>query len=440
MALAVLPGAKLSPPADAVSGSSDAVPAGRRVGWETGRIAEKLGAAFGDAVRVLAEAVSAKDAYTRAHSRRVARYAAALASELGVGSRAVREVGFCGLLHDVGKIGIPDTVLCKTGPLCDQEMRRVRRHPVVGERILGPMLRTHPRILAAVRWHHERFDGSGFPDGLRGEEIPLEARIVAVVDAYDAMTSERPYRSALPVRCAVLELRRCSGSQFDPTCVAAFLRLLERIRRTGCQTRRRAARRWRVVARRGARVGGRRRAAGTTERRHSDRSRAGGRATPPEIGSSYRAPAVSERNVRPRAPPPGRRNQYHPSINHGDSHAGHVCVRVHFLRHRLRDRCRGNHHAILSDPRGAPDLDRAAPRTSAARPSVLITYRRARNQSSTRSGGIRSLKVTGPPANVVQSSEDLLDVLAYRIIQQEVTKMTSSIDWAPEAWPMPEVA
>jgi len=440
MALAVSPGAKLSTLAKAAGRSNGAMLARRRVYWETGPIEERPGDAFGDTARAIAEAVSAKDGYTRAHSRRVARYAAALASELGVGSRSVREIGFCGLLHDVGKIGIPDTVLCKMGPLCDQELRRIRRHPVIGERILGPLLRTHPRILAAVRWHHERFDGSGFPDGLGGEEIPLEARIVAVADAYDAMTSERPYRPALPVRRAVLELRRCSGSQFDPTCVAAFLRLLERIRRTGCQARRRAARRWRVVARRGERPGARRPAAGTTVRRHSHRVRVAGKATSPEIGSSYRPPAASERKVRPRAPPPGRRNQHDPSISQGDRHAGRVCVRVHFLRHRLRDRRRGNHHAVLSDPRGAPDLHRPAPRPGTARPSVLVAYRRARNQSSTRSGGVRSPKVAGPPANVVLSSDDLLDVLAYRIIQQGFTKTTSSIDWAPEAWPMPGVA
>ena len=319
MALAVSPGAKLSTSAGAGGRSDAAMPARRRVRWETGSMAERPGDAFGETVRAIAEAVSAKDACTRTHSRRVARYAAALAGELGVGSHSVREIGFCGLLHDVGKIGIPDTVLCKAGPLCDHEMRRVRRHPVIGERILGPLLRTHPRILAAVRWHHERFDGTGFPDGLCGEEIPLEARIVAVADAYDAMTSERPYRPALSVRCAVLELRRCSGTQFDPTCVAAFLRLLDRIRRTVCQTRRRAARRWRVVARRGERPGARRTAAGSTVRRYPHQGAAGGHATPQDIGPGSQLPAVSRRKVRPRAPPPARRNEYNRSLNDGES-------------------------------------------------------------------------------------------------------------------------
>jgi HD-GYP domain-containing protein (c-di-GMP phosphodiesterase class II) len=309
VALAVAPGVTVSPPE--TTGGAETLPVrrwGRREPsapscWDT----------FRDTLRAVADAVEAKDAYTRAHSRRVARYAAALASELRMGSRAAKEIRFGGLLHDVGKIGVPDTVLRKTGPLGEREWRRVRRHPIIGEHILGPLLRAHPRILAAVRWHHERFDGSGFPDGLRGEEIPFEARIVAVVDAYDAMTTERPYRGALPMRSAVRELRRGSGTQFDPWCVAAFLRLLKRPCRTPRQVRRRAAR-LPPVTPQGSKHASRGAVRARCGRGSADRAAAHRRAVGFVSGPSGRPPAESGRRTRPRAPPTNRRDQHHPSV------------------------------------------------------------------------------------------------------------------------------
>ncbi len=183
---------------------------------------------FVDAVHSVAEALKAKDAYTRNHSQRVSLYARAIAEALGLCGDEVREVRLAGQLHDVGKIGVPDDLLCRQGPLSAEEYRRVMQHTVIGEQILRPLLHDHPTVLAVVRWHHERVDGTGLPDGLCGDEIPLAARIVAVADSYDAMTSARPYRSVLPLRAAVRQLEQGADSQFDAECVRAFLAVLAR--------------------------------------------------------------------------------------------------------------------------------------------------------------------------------------------------------------------
>jgi HD-GYP domain-containing protein (c-di-GMP phosphodiesterase class II) len=126
-------------------------------------------------------------------------------------------------VHDIGKIGVREAVLNKPGPLTDDEYAHIMTHPLVGWRILSPLLSDMPMALNIVRWHHERFDGSGSPDGLRGDAIPREARIAAVADTFDAMTSVRPYRPGVSLADTVAELRRCSGAQFDPVCVEAFL-------------------------------------------------------------------------------------------------------------------------------------------------------------------------------------------------------------------------
>lgn len=175
----------------------------------------------------LADALEVKDAYTWGHSTRVQRYAVAIARELGLSSAFTEQLELGSRLHDLGKIGVREAVLNKDGPLTDEEYAHVMEHPVIGWRLLAPLLREMPHALSVVRSHHERFDGHGTPDKLRGHEIPLEARIAAVADSFDAMTSGRVYRAGMSVEDAVSELRRCAGSQFDPACVAAFERAME---------------------------------------------------------------------------------------------------------------------------------------------------------------------------------------------------------------------
>lgn len=173
-------------------------------------------------LRAARRVLEAKDPYTLEHSRRVSRQAAALARRLGFPPATRREIAIAGQLHDIGKVAVPDALLQRAGPLTEAEHRRVLQHTVLGEAILEPVLPRRGLILSVVRSHHERVDGRGFPDGLKGEEIPLAARVVAVADAYDAMTSSRPYRGALSHEEAVAELRREAGRQFDAACVAAF--------------------------------------------------------------------------------------------------------------------------------------------------------------------------------------------------------------------------
>jgi len=177
----------------------------------------------------LAEALEVKDAYTWGHSTRVSRYAMAIAREMWMSAEQLEQLELGSRLHDIGKIGVREAVLNKEGPLTDDEYSHVMEHPVIGWRLLAPLLHDMPHALSVVRNHHERFDGRGTPDKLRGFEIPLAARITAVADSFDAMTSGRPYRAGMSVEDAVLELRRCAGSQFDPACVLAFERALEQI-------------------------------------------------------------------------------------------------------------------------------------------------------------------------------------------------------------------
>ncbi|MCL4310426.1 MAG: HD-GYP domain-containing protein [Actinomycetota bacterium] len=188
---------------------------------------EALEEAFVGTIRSLAEAVDAKDPSTRGHSDWVSKYAVMIGRQLGFDEGAVDVLKYAGYLHDVGKIGIPDTVLGKDGQLTADEWKLMKKHPIVSAKILEPVKIT-PALKAAVRHHHERFDGKGYPYGLAGESIPLEARIMAVADSYEAMTADRPYRKALTDEEAVGELKRCAGTQFDPACVDAFLRALGR--------------------------------------------------------------------------------------------------------------------------------------------------------------------------------------------------------------------
>jgi response regulator RpfG family c-di-GMP phosphodiesterase len=178
---------------------------------------------FLQGVQMLARALEAKDAYTRGHSIRVSQYAVGTAQRLGFVGPSLDGIRLGGELHDIGKIGTREAVLHKPGTLTDEEFRQITEHPALGERMLLPLAQESPDVLRIVRSHHERLDGRGFPDGLRGERIPIEARIVAVADAFDAMTTERPYRDARQPDDAVAELRRVAGTQLDPAAVEAFV-------------------------------------------------------------------------------------------------------------------------------------------------------------------------------------------------------------------------
>jgi len=180
-------------------------------------------------LRALSSALSAKDYYTFGHAGRVAAYMTMLGRELGWPDDRLDELQNVAFLHDIGKIGVSDRVLLKAGPLTSEEWELVRQHPGISAEIVRPLF--DAELVEGVRHHHERFDGKGYPDGLAGEAIPLVARAMCVVDCYDAMSCERPYRHALSYRQCLAELRRCSGTQFDPEMVAAFLQALRRLRR-----------------------------------------------------------------------------------------------------------------------------------------------------------------------------------------------------------------
>jgi len=173
-------------------------------------------------LKVLANALDAKDSYTHGHSQRVAEYSVAIACELGFSQKDSDDLEFAALLHDIGKIGIRDNILCKPGKLTDEEFKIIQMHPVMSAQILAPIDFLADKI-PIVKHHHERFDGKGYPSKLKGEEIPLGARIICVADTFDAMTSNRSYRKGLPAEVALEELKRCSGAQFDPVIVQAFL-------------------------------------------------------------------------------------------------------------------------------------------------------------------------------------------------------------------------
>jgi putative two-component system response regulator len=174
------------------------------------------------AVQGLLRRLDEHDPDTGLHCLRTGRYAAQLAALLGLGSRQCRQVRLAGLLHDVGKLCIAPAILNKTGPLTDEETRLIREHPAQGTFLLAPFL-ADPAVLDAVRSHHERFDGLGYPHGLRGDQIPLPARILNLADCFDALRSRRPYRAPLPREAALTHLRGEAGRQFDPDLVAALL-------------------------------------------------------------------------------------------------------------------------------------------------------------------------------------------------------------------------
>ena len=177
-------------------------------------------------VKALAEAIDAKDTYTNGHSDRVASYSKEIARWYGYSEEKLNDIYMMGLLHDVGKIGIPDAVINKPAKLTDEEYDLIKQHPVMGARILKN-IKEMPQLANGARWHHERYDGKGYPDRLKGDDIPEEARIIAVADSYDAMTSRRSYRDPLPQNVVRGEIVKGSGSQFDPRFADIMLRMMD---------------------------------------------------------------------------------------------------------------------------------------------------------------------------------------------------------------------
>ncbi|MDO4960568.1 MAG: HD-GYP domain-containing protein [Eubacteriales bacterium] len=174
----------------------------------------------------LVSAVEAKDPYTEGHSGRVADYTRMMVQRLGVSAKAQKKIYFISLMHDIGKIGIPDYILNKTSGLTDEEFQLIKDHPVIGERILSGIT-SIPELAIGARWHHEKYDGTGYPDGLKGEEIPKIARLIAVADSYDAMASKRSYRDILPQAVIRSEIEKGIGTQFDPVFAGLMLEIID---------------------------------------------------------------------------------------------------------------------------------------------------------------------------------------------------------------------
>lgn len=194
---------------------------------ENARLYENIQKVYLSTIEVLATAIDAKDPYTQGHSRRVTEYSVAIAEELNMTRKEIENVRYAGLLHDVGKIGIKDSIIRKPGRLTDEEYAIIKKHPAIGAKILRPVDFLADKI-PGVLHHHEYYDGRGYPDHLTSETIPLDGRIICVADAFDAMTTNRPYRKGLTVKTAIGELQKFSGKQFDPLCVEAFLRAFDK--------------------------------------------------------------------------------------------------------------------------------------------------------------------------------------------------------------------
>jgi HD-GYP domain-containing protein (c-di-GMP phosphodiesterase class II) len=193
---------------------------------ENRRLYESLEQGYLETIVALANSIDSKDAYTRGHSQRVGDVAVEIGRELQLPERQLKQLQYGGILHDIGKIGIVESILCKQSRLTDAEMAIMREHPAIGDSIIGPVSFLSS-VRACVRSHHERWDGSGYPDKLKGEEIPLLARIVACADTFDACTSTRPYQKAMPLEQAMEILKKLSGMQLDPAVVDALRRVLQ---------------------------------------------------------------------------------------------------------------------------------------------------------------------------------------------------------------------
>lgn len=187
---------------------------------------EELERAYLDTIGILRQTVEAKDPYTRGHSDRVSEYSVLIGKKLDLDEKTLHILKIGGLFHDIGKIGIPDSILLKESKLSDEEYSQIKNHPMIGVHMLGDAA-IFTDILPIVKHHHERYDGRGYPSQLVGEDIPYVARIAAVADTFDAMTSKRSYRDSLPIDVVRAEIERCSGTQFDPNIAKVFLDIMD---------------------------------------------------------------------------------------------------------------------------------------------------------------------------------------------------------------------
>ncbi len=196
------------------------------IALDNARLYKEVSEAFLSTVHVLTDAIEARDPYTGQHARRVMEYSLAIADSFNLSAVEREHLRFSSILHDIGKIGVDDAILRKPSRLDKAEREAMERHADIGASVLSS-IQWMASVIPGVKHHHERYDGTGYPDRLKGEETPLAARIIAVVDTFDAMTTTRPYRHALPVETALAELEKCAGTQFDPAVTNAFLHAYE---------------------------------------------------------------------------------------------------------------------------------------------------------------------------------------------------------------------
>ena len=187
---------------------------------------EKIEKLTHEIMQSLANTIDAKDKYTNGHSQRVAEYSREIAKRAGKSEQEQEDIYYMGLLHDIGKIGIPDDIINKSGGLTDEEFDIIQNHPVIGAEILKD-IHEIPGIDTGARWHHEKYDGSGYPDHLKGEEIPEIARLIGVADTYDAMASKRSYRDVMPQEKVYEEIKKGIGTQFDPVFAKIMLEMMD---------------------------------------------------------------------------------------------------------------------------------------------------------------------------------------------------------------------
>ena len=197
----------------------------KKINTELQDKSEELEKAYLDTIGILRQTVEAKDPYTRGHSDRVSEFSVLIGKKMGLDDETLHTLKIGGLFHDIGKIGIPDSILLKESKLSDEEYSQIKNHPTIGAHMLGAAA-VFKDIIPIVKHHHERFDGRGYPSQLAGENIPFIARIAAVADTFDAMTSKRTYRDALPLSVVKEEIEKCSGTQFDPKIAKVFLDIL----------------------------------------------------------------------------------------------------------------------------------------------------------------------------------------------------------------------